>query len=161
MDAAVLQIVIHRIIIACICLIFFFFQAEDGIRDIGVTGVQTCALPIYDPHELRLTESWLNWLKDVDGNIFEVGVSRRAPLGELFEGAANSLYNMFQLLHGQFSRYRFDDALGQLRNFGLHVEPRPHHRPSFRRATRYRSGCRYRRGSGFVSGYAFSSPSSQ
>src|SRR3712207_8742183 len=29
-----------------LCLIFFFFQAEDGIRDIGVTGVQTCALPI-------------------------------------------------------------------------------------------------------------------
>src|SRR3712207_7964966 len=28
-----------------VCL-FFFFQAEDGIRDIGVTGVQTCALPI-------------------------------------------------------------------------------------------------------------------
>ena len=27
-------------------LYFFFFQAEDGIRDIGVTGVQTCALPI-------------------------------------------------------------------------------------------------------------------
>ena len=26
----------------------FFFQAEDGIRDIGVTGVQTCALPIYE-----------------------------------------------------------------------------------------------------------------
>src|SRR3712207_9120570 len=25
---------------------FIFFQAEDGIRDIGVTGVQTCALPI-------------------------------------------------------------------------------------------------------------------
>src|SRR3712207_6872809 len=29
--------------------IFFFFQAEDGIRDIGVTGVQTCALPISHP----------------------------------------------------------------------------------------------------------------
>src|SRR3712207_8173500 len=29
----------------------FFFQAEDGIRDIGVTGVQTCALPIYRPAE--------------------------------------------------------------------------------------------------------------
>src|SRR2546426_7598276 len=27
-------------------LIFFFFQAEDGIRDYKVTGVQTCALPI-------------------------------------------------------------------------------------------------------------------
>src|SRR5690348_17714037 len=28
-------------------LFFFFFQAEDGIRDGRVTGVQTCALPIY------------------------------------------------------------------------------------------------------------------
>ena len=27
--------------------VFFFFQAEDGIRDRLVTGVQTCALPIY------------------------------------------------------------------------------------------------------------------
>src|SRR2546430_3939384 len=26
--------------------LFFFFQAEDGIRDLTVTGVQTCALPI-------------------------------------------------------------------------------------------------------------------
>src|SRR2546427_4963439 len=26
--------------------VFFFFQAEDGIRDLTVTGVQTCALPI-------------------------------------------------------------------------------------------------------------------
>src|SRR5256885_9775618 len=30
----------------CACA-FFFFQAEDGIRDYKVTGVQTCALPIY------------------------------------------------------------------------------------------------------------------
>src|SRR5437764_8744883 len=29
-----------------VCLFFFFFQAEDGIRDTSVTGVQTCALPI-------------------------------------------------------------------------------------------------------------------
>src|SRR2546422_8453294 len=28
---------------------FFFFQAEDGIRDVAVTGVQTCALPISTP----------------------------------------------------------------------------------------------------------------
>ena len=33
----------------------FFFQAEDGIRDIGVTGVQTCALPIYRPISLLQT----------------------------------------------------------------------------------------------------------
>src|SRR6266436_5765953 len=30
-----------------IVFVFFFFQAEDGIRDVAVTGVQTCALPIY------------------------------------------------------------------------------------------------------------------
>src|SRR5258708_21023418 len=32
-----------------LCSTFFFFQAEDGIRDDLVTGVQTCALPIYLP----------------------------------------------------------------------------------------------------------------
>src|SRR5690606_39409238 len=31
-------------LLLCCC---FFFQAEDGIRDFHVTGVQTCALPIY------------------------------------------------------------------------------------------------------------------
>src|ERR1022692_277448 len=30
----------------------FFFQAEDGIRDYKVTGVQTCALPILEMHHL-------------------------------------------------------------------------------------------------------------
>src|SRR3712207_1774378 len=34
---------------------FFFFQAEDGIRDIGVTGVQTCALPICDIFQVNLS----------------------------------------------------------------------------------------------------------
>src|SRR2546429_1936122 len=32
--------------LAPVCGWFFFFQAEDGIRDVAVTGVQTCALPI-------------------------------------------------------------------------------------------------------------------
>src|SRR5690606_40839213 len=32
-------------------LLCFFFQAEDGIRDFHVTGVQTCALPIYDAED--------------------------------------------------------------------------------------------------------------
>src|SRR2546425_6783540 len=31
----------------CVVVCFFFFQAEDGIRDKLVTGVQTCALPIF------------------------------------------------------------------------------------------------------------------
>src|SRR2546429_3564712 len=39
----------------------FFFQAEDGIRDVAVTGVQTCALPI----SLRPTTRPLVWPKHV------------------------------------------------------------------------------------------------
>src|SRR2546425_6402894 len=35
-------------------LFFFFFQAEDGIRDKLVTGVQTCALPISPRHSMRI-----------------------------------------------------------------------------------------------------------
>ena len=36
-------------VFVCLCVFFFFFfQAEDGIRDWSVTGVQTCALPIYE-----------------------------------------------------------------------------------------------------------------
>src|SRR2546430_4865247 len=37
---------VHNYIVNSI-FFFFFFQAEDGIRDLTVTGVQTCALPIY------------------------------------------------------------------------------------------------------------------
>src|SRR5205807_6807602 len=37
---------------------FFFFQAEDGIRDYKVTGVQTCALPISDVAPGYLPESF-------------------------------------------------------------------------------------------------------
>src|SRR2546422_11758090 len=38
-------------------LFFFFFQAEDGIRDVAVTGVQTCALPIYKVRATRVTDT--------------------------------------------------------------------------------------------------------
>src|SRR2546427_2139029 len=37
-----------------ILYLFFFFQAEDGIRDLTVTGVQTCALPISDIRVLEM-----------------------------------------------------------------------------------------------------------
>src|SRR5699024_11692185 len=42
-------------------VLFFFFQAEDGIRDRNVTGVQTCALPIlYRPvNELNIFANYL------------------------------------------------------------------------------------------------------
>src|SRR3712207_5504136 len=48
-----------------IYFVFFFFQAEDGIRDIGVTGVQTCALPIWG----RLTGLTFSYLGDGANNM--------------------------------------------------------------------------------------------
>src|SRR5690606_39785523 len=42
--------------------VFFFFQAEDGIRDFHVTGVQTCALPIY---RLRVYEDFAAVARDL------------------------------------------------------------------------------------------------
>ena len=41
------KIIWNRNFVKCLFGFFFFFQAEDGIRDTSVTGVQTCALPIY------------------------------------------------------------------------------------------------------------------
>src|SRR5256886_11921128 len=50
---------------------FFFFQAEDGIRDLTVTGVQTCALPIYrrlhDPRIRLATNEDIPALKELIG----------------------------------------------------------------------------------------------
>src|SRR5699024_1092520 len=47
------------------CFVFFFFQAEDGIRDRNVTGVQTCALPIYQkelhPRSLIRKDGGIFW----------------------------------------------------------------------------------------------------
>src|SRR5699024_12175507 len=48
----------------CRVVFFFFFQAEDGIRDRNVTGVQTCALPIFaitngrSPEAVVFTANW-------------------------------------------------------------------------------------------------------
>src|SRR5690606_40842310 len=41
-------------------LFIFFFQAEDGIRDFHVTGVQTCALPILDAARISLLRRLLS-----------------------------------------------------------------------------------------------------
>src|SRR5690606_41641363 len=64
-----------------IFFVFFFFQAEDGIRDFHVTGVQTCALPI-------LNRSFVVGLRQLQAACFPVtppvAVSEllREPLGQ-------------------------------------------------------------------------------
>src|SRR5438034_6263777 len=54
----------------------FFFQAEDGIRDHCVTGVQTCALPISSVYKVpeELTDEDVLFLADILPTSFEVGV---------------------------------------------------------------------------------------
>src|SRR6266496_4879602 len=42
-----------------IFFVFFFFQAEDGIRDLYVTGVQTCALPISNLFMHYAFDAWM------------------------------------------------------------------------------------------------------
>src|SRR5690349_20121503 len=41
------MLLVIMLVLFFLCVFFFFFQAEDGIRDLYVTGVQTCALPIW------------------------------------------------------------------------------------------------------------------
>src|SRR2546430_5831611 len=54
----------------CVCIYvslvaFFFFQAEDGIRDLTVTGVQTCALPISHTHlTLEFQKDYYHFIYD-------------------------------------------------------------------------------------------------
>src|SRR5256885_8826598 len=68
---------------------FFFFQAEDGIRDYKVTGVQTCALPIYIrplPH----------WQLNLHTPLGIVGLCRRQLVEERL-----LVQQMFPLSHHQ------------------------------------------------------------
>src|SRR6266487_7195600 len=45
-------------------MVFFFFQAEDGIRDGRVTGVQTCALPIFGSARARRERYVGQWIPE-------------------------------------------------------------------------------------------------
>src|SRR5438093_13134832 len=58
--------------LCCFCFLFFFFffffQAEDGIRDWSVTGVQTCALPIFRSEQDKIGKE----VRDLDGSITDL-----------------------------------------------------------------------------------------
>src|SRR3712207_7678193 len=71
-----------------------FFQAEDGIRDIGVTGVQTCALPIFDgvfscdprivPDAMKMEEIAYDELLEMAGAGAKVMQSRAVEFAKKF-----------------------------------------------------------------------------
>src|SRR2546429_3760303 len=65
--------------------VIFFFQAEDGIRDVAVTGVQTCALPISmeqaikrDPESAFLWREMAQWLARTDQTEPALAAARKA-----------------------------------------------------------------------------------
>src|SRR2546426_5832876 len=79
--------------VVCVLFFFFFFQAEDGIRDYKVTGVQTCALPISSGFETvtsrgpiaavasiaRATESWVDETTVVEPTVMPAPNPALAP----------------------------------------------------------------------------------
>src|SRR5260221_1254660 len=61
-------------------IVVFFFQAEDGIRDHCVTGVQTCALPICRDGDGRARCVSLSWRAEVERlTLFDTSARRQAP----------------------------------------------------------------------------------
>src|SRR5256884_1113690 len=79
----------------------FFFQAEDGIRDVAVTGVQTCALPIWlDPGRVAPTDLVAGPIDRLDVSPGRVGVE-----GEAFDiGADGSERDLLDLSAGEGRR---------------------------------------------------------
>src|SRR5690606_39771476 len=71
---------------------YFFFQAEDGIRDFHVTGVQTCALPIsnlaqYNQLQQMLSESFPSLIEAFGSELVtEESLSKFEPTEETIGG---------------------------------------------------------------------------
>src|SRR5690606_40874597 len=78
---------------------FFFFQAEDGIRDFHVTGVQTCALPIF----IVPTGLMANWLSEIDKFAPSLKVA-------LFHGSSRKIPDSFDMLLTSYGVARSDAA---------------------------------------------------
>src|SRR2546430_9581848 len=78
---------------------FFFFQAEDGIRDLTVTGVQTCALPIYETEVANI--HWLEYLfyiqKDSSKEIYETALPEDRKSTRLNSSHSQISYAVFCL----------------------------------------------------------------
>src|SRR6266478_9300346 len=69
-------------LLAC-SLYFFFFQAEDGIRDLTVTGVQTCALPILASFQI-IQQRLVSMLADLTAmQLYCLQIGRLAEAGRL------------------------------------------------------------------------------
>src|SRR2546421_12235051 len=117
---------------------FFFFQAEDGIRDLIVTGVQTCALPISIIQQQRLGPEFQSvfldslriddlglemgsdvWLRSNEANIQLAGSVRLTKRRNLYlvSGTLQAARGTYRLKVGPVSR-EFVVSQGTVRYFG-------------------------------------------
>src|SRR5712691_6243912 len=89
--------------------LFFFFQAEDGIRDLTVTGVQTCALPILRPEPQYVPGPWpsraAQMVNDLEGPIarrhpeidqMKATLRRAGALAAAMTGSGSTVFGLFQ-----------------------------------------------------------------
>src|SRR2546430_11797776 len=83
-------------------LFFFFFQAEDGIRDLTVTGVQTCALPISGLGVLLVSSE----LDEVLSLADRVAVMYRGRIVGILEGKAAERERIGLMMAGARSEER-------------------------------------------------------
>src|SRR5690625_4639232 len=73
----------------------FFFQAEDGIRDGHVTGVQTCALPIFNRFAMTTYEEFLEALEDLKADGMQrLVLDLRSNPGGIMESAVRMVDEM-------------------------------------------------------------------
>src|SRR5436190_22812721 len=95
---------------AALTISIFFFQAEDGIRAHCVTGVQTCALPIYIPYLLRTLRQHLDRLlefvqcpvriRSEERRVGKECRSRRSPYPSKKNGRSAIRHRAIEQLHG-------------------------------------------------------------
>src|SRR4030067_2992838 len=99
---------VYRYVLWLLCFFFFFFQAEDGIRDKLVTGVQTCALPISTIDGTLGDFSW-----SPDGR--KLVCSVRKTDSEVLEREKDEQKKKLGVVYRQYNRlfYKLDD-LGYL-----------------------------------------------
>src|SRR5438034_5263200 len=67
----------------CVLFLCFFFQAEDGIRDHCVTGVQTCALPISGPVVVGYEPSTGTLKTQAVSNVDQPQINRNASVRQV------------------------------------------------------------------------------
>src|SRR2546429_3818329 len=88
-------------------LLFFFFQAEDGIRDVAVTGVQTCALPI----------SWTTAIFDHSTTGWPLtGSHQMAPAGKANACTDCHVNNNYNLTSANTDCYRSEEHTSELQS---------------------------------------------